>query len=182
MCSPLIVSSIVGAGSAISSIQSQRYQADAQEESQRLASMQERQRYLAEVSAMRTQQSQEQEATTQQRQQADRRAMEARATATVSAGEAGVSGLSVDALLGDISRQQAEFTFSSQRQAEMTNVNRDLALREAGMGFNRNMLRINQPIEQPNYLGSLVDGAQTGLSMYGVLNDSGFFNQKKPEV
>ena len=175
MCSPLIVSSIVGGASALSSIQGQRQQADAQEESQRLASMQERQRYLAEVSAMRTQQSQEQEATTQQRQQADRRAMEARATATVSAAEAGVSGLSVDALLGDLSRQQADYEFSVQQQARLTDVNRQMALNEAGIGFSRNMLRINQPIQQPDYLGSVVGGLQSGLSTYGVIQDSGLF-------
>jgi len=180
MCSPLIASSIIGGASALSSIQGQRYQAQAQAESQRLASMQERQRYQAEVAAMRTQQQQEQEGRTQQKQQADKKAMEARATATVSAGEAGVSGLSVDALLGDISRQQAEFNFSSDRQAAMTDVNRDLALRESGMGFNRSMLRINQPIQQPDYLGSLVGGMQTGLSTYGVLDDSGLFKQNKP--
>lgn len=175
MCSPLIASSIIGAASTISSIQGQRFQVQAQEESQRLASMQERQRYLAEVSAMRMQEQQESLARTQRKEQASRRAMEARSTATVSAGEAGISGLSVDALLGDISRQQAEFEFSSDEQARLTSINRGLALTEAGMGFNRNMLRINQPIEQPDYLGSFMGGAQTGLSTYGVLEDSGLF-------
>tara|TARA_B100000575_G_C22909179_1_gene528018 strand:+ start:157 stop:315 length:159 start_codon:yes stop_codon:yes gene_type:complete len=52
MCSPLIVSSIVGAAGTVSSIQGQRYQADAQAQAQKVASAQERQRYLAEVSAM----------------------------------------------------------------------------------------------------------------------------------
>ena len=169
---------MVGAASTISSIQGQRQQAQAQAESQRLASMQERQRYLAEVSAMRTQQSQEQEATTQQRQQADRRAMESRATATVSAGEAGVSGLSVNSLLSDIARRQAEFEFSVDQQASLTDINRQLALQEAGIGFNRNMLRINQPIEQPDYLGSLVQGTQIGLSNYGVMYNAGLVKPK----
>ena len=95
--------------------------------------------------------------------------MEARATATVSAGESGVSGLSVDALLGDLTRKEAEYTFSEQQQAEMTDVNRQIQLKEAGIGFSRNMLRINKPIEQPNYLGSVLQGAQTGLSTYSSL-------------
>jgi hypothetical protein len=175
MCSPLIASTIIGAAGTASSLIGQRQQAQAHAESQRLASMQERQRYLAEVSAMRTQEQQEDLGRTQQKQQAAKKAMEARATATVSAGEAGVSGLSVDALLGDITRQQAEFNFSSDQQARLTSINRGLMLNEAGMGFNRNMLRINQPIEQPNYLGSVMGGTQTGLSTYGVLEDSGLF-------
>ena len=111
MCSPLIESSMIGAASTISSIQGQRYQADAQAEAQRLASAQERERFQAEVSAMRTQQQQEAIARTQQKESSTRRAIEARATAVVSAGEAGVSGLRVNSLLSDIARRQAEFEF-----------------------------------------------------------------------
>ncbi len=178
MCSPLIVSSMIGAASTISSIQGQRYQADAQAEAQRLASAQERERFQAEVSAMRTQQQQEAIARTQQKESSTRRAIEARATAVVSAGEAGVSGLSVNSLLSDIARRQAEFEFSVDQQASLTDINRQLALQEAGIGFNRNMLRINQPIEQPDYLGSLVQGTQIGLSNYGVMYNAGLVKPK----
>lgn len=175
MCSPLIASSIIGAASTASSLIGQSQQASAQREAQAIASRQERQRYLAEVSAMRTQQQQEAIARSQNIEESTRRAMEARATARTAAGEAGVSGLSVDALLGDLSRQQAEYEFSVQRQAQLTDVNRQLALRESGLGFSRNMLRINQPIAQPDYLGTVTQGLQTGLSNYGVLYNSGIF-------
>ena len=177
MCSAAIASTIIGAGSAISSIQGQRYQADAQAQAQAIASRQERERYLAEVSAMRTQQQQEGITRSQKIDESSRKAMEARATAVTSAGEAGVSGLSVDALLGDLSRQQAEYEFSVQQQANLTDVNRQMALKESGLGFSRNMLRINQPIAQPDYLGSVVQGVQSGLSNYGVLNNSGLFEK-----
>tara|TARA_B100001094_G_scaffold23284_2_gene19712 strand:+ start:1429 stop:1980 length:552 start_codon:yes stop_codon:yes gene_type:complete len=173
MCEPLIISSIIGAGTAISSIQGQRYQADAQEQSQRLASAQERQRYAAEVSAMRMQEQQEMITRSQRLQAAAKGAMEARATARVSAGEAGISGLSVEALLSDLTRKEADYTFSEQKQAELTEVNRELQLKESGIGFNRNMLRINQPIEQPNYLGSALGGLQSGLSTYTSLYNAG---------
>ncbi len=170
MCTPLAaVSALVGGAQTVSSIVGQRQQAQMQEQAQTTASSQERQRYLAEVSAMRTQQQQEMVARAQRIQEANRKAMEARATATVSAGESGVSGLSVDALLGDLTRKEAEYTFSEQQQAEMTDVNRQLQLKEAGIGFNRNMLRINKPIEQPDYLGSALGGIQSGLSTYSSL-------------
>lgn len=175
MCSPLIASSIIGAASTATSLIGQSQQASAQREAQAIASRQERERYLAEVSAMRTQQQQEAIARSQNIEESTRRAMEARATARTAAGEAGISGLSVDALLGDLSRQQAEYEFSVQRQAQLTDVNRQLALREAGLGFSRNMLRINQPIAQPDYLGTATQGLQTGLSNYGVLYNSGLF-------
>ena len=170
MCSPLAaVSALVGGAQTVSSIVGQRQQAEMQQQAQATASSQERQRYLAEVSAMRTQQQQEMDARAQRIQEANRKAMEARATARVSAGESGVSGLSVDALLGDLTRKEAEYTFSEQQQAEMTDVNRQLQLKEAGIGFNRNMLRINRPIEQPDYLGSALGGIQSGLSTYSSL-------------
>ena len=170
MCSPLAaVSAIVGGAQTVSSIAGQRQQARMQEQAQRTATQQERQRYLAEVSAMRTQQQQEMIARAQRIQEASRKAMEARATARVSAGESGVSGLSIDALLGDLTRKESEYTFSEQRQAEMLDVSRDIQLSEAGIGFNRNMLRINKPIEQPDYLGSALCGFQSGLSTYSSL-------------
>ena len=169
MCTPVAVSALVGGAQTVSSIVGQRQQAEMQQQAQATASAQERQRYLAEVSAMRTQQQQEMVARAQRIQEANRKAMEARATARVSAGESGVSGLSVDALLGDLTRKEAEYTFSEQQQAEMTDVNRQLQLKEAGIGFNRNMLRINRPIEQPDYLGSALGGIQSGLSTYSSL-------------
>jgi len=168
MCTPLI-SAAVGVAQTASSIAGQTQQARMQEQAQRTATQQERQRYLAEVSAMRMQEQQEMIARAQRIQEASRKAMEARSTARVSAGESGVSGLSVNALLGDLTRKEAEYTFSEQRQAEMLDVNRDLQLSEAGIGFNRNMLRINKPIEQPDYLGSALGGLQSGLSTYSSL-------------
>tara|TARA_R100001440_G_scaffold35452_1_gene54487 strand:+ start:4393 stop:4923 length:531 start_codon:yes stop_codon:yes gene_type:complete len=175
MCSPLIASSIIAGAGTTATLIGQNQQASAQREAQAIASRQERERYFAEVSAMRTQQQQEAIARSQNLEESSRRAMEARATAITSAGESGISGLSVDALLGDLSRQQAEYEFSVQQQARLTDVNRQMALSEAGIGFSRNMLRINQPIQQPDYLGSLTSGLQSGLSTFGIIQDSGLF-------
>lgn len=174
MCTPLAAVAI-GAAQTASSIIGQRQQAQMQEQAQATASSQERQRYLAEVSAMRTQQQQEMVARAQRIQEASKRGMEARARARVAAGESGVSGLSVDALMGDLTRQEAQYTFSEQQQAAMTDVNRQIQLKEAGIGFSRNMLRINRPIEQPDYLGSALGGIQTGLSNYSVMKNAGLF-------
>lgn len=170
MCTPtLIASAVIGGAQSASSVAGQRQQAKMQEQAQANASVQERQRYLAEVSAMRTQQQQEMISRAQRIQEASKRGMEARSRARVAAGESGVSGLSVDALMGDLTRQEAQYAFSEQQQAEMTDVNRQLQLQESGIGFNRNMLRINKPIEQPNYLEAALQGAQTGLSTYSSL-------------
>ena len=147
----------------------QQQMAKTQAEAQRRASAAERQRYLHEVSSMRIQQGQEQVAAAQKLSESARKAMEARATARVSAGEAGVAGLSVDALINDLTRKEAEYSFNVQEQTRMSDVNRQLQLRDAGLGFTNNMLRINKPIEQPNYLGAALSGAQTGLSTYSSI-------------
>lgn len=60
-----------------------------------------------EYTAMQTRQIQEEEAAAVQKQDVAKEARAARATAMVSAGESGVSGLSVDALLADIYGKEA---------------------------------------------------------------------------
>ena len=173
MCDPVTIaiasSTAMGVASANLQIQGQKMQARMQARMQENASKVERQRYLNEVSSLRTQQGQEQVAMAQKLQSNKTRAREARATARVSAGEAGVAGLSVNALMNDLTRKEAMYNNSVNTQAQMLDVRRDLALRDSGLGFTNNMLRINRPIEEVNYAGALVSGAQTGLSTYGTL-------------
>lgn len=161
----------MGIASGFSQITGQRQMAKAQARSQANASVAERQRYLQEVSSMRVQQGQEEVAAAQRVNESARKAREARATARVSAGEAGVAGLSVDALINDLTREEAEFNFATQQQLQMNDVGRSMQLENAGLGFTNNMLRINKPIEGPDYLGTAISGAQTGLSTYSVTKD-----------
>ena len=169
MCEPTTIAIAMGAAQAGMTVIGQQQAAKTQAEAQRRASAAERQRYLHEVSSMRIQQGQEQVAAAQKMSESARKATEARATARVSAGEAGVAGLSVDALINDLTRQEAEYSFNVQKQTQMSDVNRQLQLRDAGLGFTNNMLRINKPIEQPNYLGAALSGAQTGMSTYSAI-------------
>ena len=164
-----LISAGLGAASAGSSIYGQRQQAKTQAKVQKNASAAERERYLREVSSMRTQQGQEQVAAAQRIQASTRKAREARSTARVSAGEAGVAGLSVDALINDLTREEADYRFANTQQLQMNNVNRDLQLGDAGLGFTNNLLRINKPIAKPDYLGTALSGAQAGLSTYSAL-------------
>ena len=170
MCEIVTLTALaLGAASAGSQVMGQRQQAKTQAKVQANASAAERQRYLQEVSSMRTQQGQEEIAAAQRIQESTRKAREARATARVSAGEAGVAGLSVDALISDLTREEANYRFANTQQTQMNDVNRSLQLRDAGLGFTNNTLRINRPIEKPDYLGAALGGAQTGLSTYSTL-------------
>jgi len=170
MCEPATLTALaLGAASAGSQVVGQRQMAKTQAKAQANASAAERQRYLQEVSSMRIQQGQEEVAAAQRVNESARKAREARATARVSAGEAGVAGLSVDALINDLTREEASYNFATQQQLQMSNVNRTMQLDQAGLGFTNNMLRINKPIEGPDYLGAAIGGAQTGLSTYSTL-------------
>ena len=112
MCDIVTASIVMGVASSGLQIQGQRQQAKIQRKVQENASKVERQRYLNEVSSLRTQQAQEQVAAAQKLQANKTRAREARATARVSAGEAGVAGLSVDALMNDLTRKEAMYNLS----------------------------------------------------------------------
>ena len=169
MCNPIAIGLALGAASAGTQVIGQRQMAKTQARVQANASAAERQRYLQEVSSMRVQQGQEQVAAAQRINESAKKAREARATARVSAGESGVAGLSVDALINDLTREEAEYSFATQQQLQMNDVGRSMQLQNAGLGFTNNMLRINRPIEQPNYLGAALSGAQTGMSTYSAL-------------
>jgi len=174
MCEPVSIGMAIA--SAAMAIKGQQIQAETQSKVQANASAAERQRYLQEVSSMRVQQGQEQVAAAQKINESARKAREARSTARVSAGEAGVAGLSVDAIINDLTKQEAEYSFATQQQLRMNDVGRTMQLENAGLGFTNNMLRINKPIEKPNYLGAALGGAQAGMSTYSVTKDMNFNN------
>ncbi len=180
--SMIYISLAVTALSAGASVRGQQIAAKTQAKVQENASIAERQRYLQEVSSMRIQQAQEQNAAAQRLQESSKKAREARATARVSAGESGVSGLSVDALINSLTQQEANFNFATDQQLQMSDVNRTLQLEQSGLGFTNNMLRINKPIEQPDYLGAVLSGAQTGMSTYSFGKSAGFGKPKNSNL
>jgi hypothetical protein len=163
----------MGLAQAGLSIHGQQQQAKTQERVQKNATLAEQQRHLQEMSASRLRERQEKVAAAQGIQQSTKKAREARSTARVSAGESGVAGLSVDALINDLTRQEAEYSFSVQQQQQFNQVNRDLAFQDGAMQSRMNLLSINKPIAQPNYLGAALEGASTGLSAYGAMSKAG---------
>jgi hypothetical protein len=175
MCEP--ISMAVAAVSTAASIKTQKNAIKAQRQVQANASTTERARYLNEVSVTRQRQRQEQIAAAQKLQEGQTQAMEARATARVSAGESGVSGLSVDALINDLSRQEAQYNFSIQQQLQFQEQNTSNVLDAAGLGFTSNMLRINKPIPKTDYFGAALQGAQPGLSFQNSASKAGLFDK-----
>lgn len=182
MCDPISMTVMAVAQTGMS-IAGQKQQQKTQEKVQANASEVERRRHLNEQSAMRVRQAQEAVADAQKIQFNRQKAQQAKATARVSAGESGVTGQAVNNLMMSITQQEAKGRFAFAQQAGMRDVSRDMRLTNMGIGHQQNMLRINKPIEQVDYLGSLMDGAQFGMQMGSLGKEAGLdgFFGKSPK-
>ena len=129
--------------------QATRQQAEMQRRFQEQAAAAERQRAQQEQSSMRMRQAQEQEAVGRELEQVSRKSQAALARARVAAGEAGVAGASVQALMGDYMRQEAGYRAALLRQQELGAVATGLGLEQAGLASQQRLIGIRQPIAQP---------------------------------
>ena len=172
MCLPLAaIGAIAGVASAGAGYIGQRQQAKAQAAYQAQSAAAERQRALQEQSSIRMQQAQQQEATARELEQVSRKSQEALARARVSAGEAGVAGASVQALMDDYSRQEAGYRAATLRQQELTGVGTQLGLEQAGLASQQRLIGIQQPINRPSLLVSGLQAVSGGLSGYAAGQD-----------
>jgi hypothetical protein len=126
--------------------------------------------------ALQERERQEGEATVTEEERNARAAAEARATARTAAGEAGVSGLSLDALLGDFTRQESSYRYGVRRNlsistdqltAEMEGV------RATAQGRAASIPRLNlEPVNGPSYLGAALRIGGDALGAYSKYNAS----------
>lgn len=123
MCNPLILAAAtfaVSAASAVSSHVSQVQQAKTQDAIYQRNARAANEAAIQDYANLGLRQQQEQIAGEQERQQSTLEARQAAATTRVAAGEAGISGLSVNALLMDIYGQDARYRDSVRQQEEWT--------------------------------------------------------------
>jgi hypothetical protein len=129
--------------------QAAKQQAEMQRRHQEQAAAAERQRAQQEQSSMRMRQAQEQEAVGRELEQVSRKSQAALARARVSAGEAGVAGASVQALMGDYMRQEGAYRAALLRQQELGAIGTGLGLEQAGLASQQRLIGIRQPIAEP---------------------------------
>jgi hypothetical protein len=185
MCFPAIGAAIVGSqaaagmsalqlglvgGSVVSGVASplvgymgQRQQAKQQAAFQAQAAAAERQRFMQEQTSLRMRQAQEQEAVGRELEQVSRKSQEALSRARVSAGEAGVAGASVQALMDDYVRQEAGYRAATLRQQELGGVATGLGLEQAGFATQQRQIGINRPIARPSFLTAGLQSLSGGL-------------------
>ena len=151
----------------------QRQQAKQQARYQAQAAAAERQRFLQEQTSIRMRQAQEQEAVGRELQQVSRKSQEALARARVSAGEAGVAGASVQALMDDYTRQEGAYREALLRQQEMGALATGMGLEQAGFATQQRQIGIRQPISRPSALTAGLQALSSGLSGYATGLDIG---------
>ena len=175
MCHPAALAVISGLNVGMQFAGQQR-QAKTQAAMQARASQAERERFQQEQTSMRMRQAQEQEAVGRELEQVSRKSQAALARARVSAGEAGVAGASVQALMDDYMRQEAGYRGALLRQQELGGIATGMGLEQAGFATQQRQIGINQPIDRPSFLsGALgvasgaLGGARTGLTLKGMM-------------
>ena len=179
MCNPAALAVISGLQVGMQFAGQQR-QAKQQAAYQAQAAAAERQRFQQEQTSMRMRQAQEQEAVGRELEQVSRKSQAALARARVSAGEAGVAGASVQALMDDYMRQEAGYRAATLRQQELGGIATGMGLEQAGFATQQRQIGINQPIDRPSALGALlqagqqaVSGYSTGLQMQSMMGGGG---------
>lgn len=172
MCGIAAIGLAISAVSSIASVVGQQAQAQAQADSQNAYNRQLEQNALTARNANLANLEVERNTTlADTREQINQNAIAARraeATARVSAGESGISGLSVDALLRDLSGQMgydnATATENYLRQDRNINIRRENVQNQYVSTLNG----VKQPvIQSPNYLGAALSIGQAGVNAYG---------------
>jgi hypothetical protein len=165
MCNPAALAVISGLQVGMQFAGQQR-QAKQQAAYQAQAAAAERQRFQQEQTSMRMRQAQEQEAVGRELEQVSKKSQAALARARVSAGEAGVAGASVQALMDDYMRQEAGYRAATLRQQELGGISTAMGLEQAGFATQQRQIGINQPIDRPSALGALLQAGQQAVSGY----------------
>lgn len=127
-----------------------------------------------EQEALRLRQSQEKESAARELNKVSMEARAASSRATVAAGEAGIGGIAVDSLLGEINRQELGYFEASTRQGQMRdtyytqtlgNMNKalEMNLDTSRLSSQMNINQINRPIQRPSFAAFAINAGSAVL-------------------
>lgn len=170
MCEPISIG--LGILSTVSTINSQKQAAKSQERQQERASAAERTRVQKQMSSMRAQEGAENRAAAIELQRAQVVSYEAFGEAA--AIDNGVGGNSIQAIQNEYLRALGNERQGIYQQLAENNIQREYGFDSARSQAEMNLININQPIAQPDYLGAAVGGASMGLSAYSAMDSAGF--------
>lgn len=156
MCDP---TTILSAMTSIAAASEQQQQAQATENNANAS-------YLNDARQLNLRQRQEEEAESQRGQEADIQAMKDMSTARTASGESGISGLSVDALMSDILRQNL---FDDTKADSNLSATKAQITQEKEGAKTRRQSRINE-VPYPSF-------ASTALQLGGQAYEGGYFKK-----
>lgn len=129
-----------------------------------------------EQEALRLRQAQEKEAAARELNKVSMEARAAGSRAVVAAGEAGIGGIAVDSLLGEIERQELGYFEASTRQGQMRDTYYDqttknmtkaleMNLDTSRLASQMNIAQINRPIQRPSFAAFAISSLGTGFGV-----------------
>lgn len=173
MCEPISIG--LGILSTVSTINSQKAAAKSQARQQERASNAERIRVQKQMSSMRAQEGAEQRAAAVELQRAQVASYEAFGEAA--AIDNGVGGNSIQSIQNEYLQALGNERQSIYQQLAENNIQRTYGFDSARSQSEMNLININQPIAQPDYLGAAIGGASMGLSTYSAMDSAGFLSK-----
>lgn len=184
MCEPttvlLVASLALSAAGGVAQVQGQKANATAQEITQGNLTRANNATAALQLSQLRIQQAQGRESAAREGEKARLASQRSKATATVAAGEAGVQGASVEALMQEYSMNLGQFREASLRQQQLSNAAATDQAENILLGAKYSNLNINAPIAQPQYAAAAINFGADALGAYRAYNPSAF--QKKPKT
>ena len=159
-------STIASAVSPIVSYAGQRQQARQQAKFQAQAAAAERQRFMQEQTAIRIQEAQKQKAAGEELNDISLRTQAAMGTAVAQAANRGITGLSLEALYDDISRQAGNVQSRIAQQQGMGEVSTAMALEQAEFVTTQRQIGLAKPIKRPSLALTGFQALSGGLDAY----------------
>ncbi|WP_299316649.1 hypothetical protein [uncultured Halomonas sp.] len=153
MCEPTTALLVLTAASTAAGLYGQQQQAKAQNAYNDQQAKNTMEAYRANLAQTNLMQSQEQAAASQKINENNRAAEAAKAKALVSAGESGISGLSVDALLADLSGEQSRYNESVNQNYENASMAIDNQRKNVQINAASQINQLKTP-QSPDYLGA----------------------------
>lgn len=146
----------------------QRQQAKQQAEFQRQSIAAAQKKAQMQASAAVLERQQQEKSVAQEKGRAAKAGEAIVSRAGVAAGEAGVSGLSVQALMDDYIRQQAGQVAALTSQDKLYALRHGLNLQQLGMASEQEILGLSKPINKPSALGLALNVGSSALSGYST--------------
>lgn len=166
MCEPTTIALAITAVSAVASLEAQDSAVNAQSEANKRAAESANQANNANQAALTNEQNQQAEATAEQIAANNKGGAKAIAAAKVSAGEAGVSGTSVDSLLRELAGMNSADNANATSQYLRGDANLQ-ARRTNSYNSANSVINNLKSAPAPDYLGAALKIGQAGVNYYG---------------